>query len=66
MRIMEKINIIETFNTSFGVIINVANDRPYKVNDTIEIDNDKYCISKILMPTNRISNNVGLVVNKLN
>ena len=45
---MTKVIIQEKFNTSFGLVINVKNDRTFKVNDIIETEEGTYKINKIM------------------
>jgi hypothetical protein len=45
---MMKVIIKEKFNTTFGQIIRVANDRVYKVNGIIYTDDGQYTIKRII------------------
>lgn len=55
-------NIIEKFNTSFGLVITVPGNKTYRVGDVVETDEGRYSVMNILMPTNRNSDKIGLLV----
>ena len=60
---MTKVNIKEKFNTSFGLILLVDNDRTFHIGDKINTDEGQYKIEQIKFSTKPTEDNiVSLVV----
>lgn len=49
---MTKVIIQEKFNTSMGLVFRVKNDQVFKVDQIVEVEKEKYKISRIMFPTN--------------
>ena len=49
---MMKVIIQEKFNTTMGLIIQVKNDRIFKIGNIIKTDDSEYKINKIMFSSN--------------
>ena len=62
---MTKVTIEGTFNTSMGLILQVKNDRVFKVGDVVNAEDGRYIIDRLTYSTNPdYDGYVGLVVSK--
>ena len=64
---MTKVHIKDKFNTSFGLVFVVQDDKTFRVGDIIETDNgDHYSIKEFRFPSRPTDEDVvGLVVEKV-
>lgn len=64
---MTKVIIQEKFNTTMGLIVQVKNNRIFKIGDVFDTEEGKYKINKIMFSTNPDKDGfVNLLVSKNN